>query len=245
MQSVAPLGQSTDIDRRIGTRYRRAMTFRLAIFDLDGTLSDSFPWFLRVVNAAADKHAFKRITPDQIEMLRDKTSREIIALLQVPRWKLPFIARDMRRLKAQHLNDIPLFPGVEKMLQDLSTQGVAIAMVSSDSETNVRQALGVSGRFVSCYACGASLFGKARKFRQVLKRTGIPARDAVAIGDEVRDAEAAREADIAFAAVTWGYAGREALESAHPAWILERMDELVPCLTGNLHRRNAPEIKLS
>ena len=30
--------------------------YKLAIFDLDGTLSDSFPWFLRVVNSIADKH---------------------------------------------------------------------------------------------------------------------------------------------------------------------------------------------
>jgi phosphoglycolate phosphatase-like HAD superfamily hydrolase len=35
--------------------------YKLAIFDLDGTLSDSLPWFLRVVNSIADKHRFRRI----------------------------------------------------------------------------------------------------------------------------------------------------------------------------------------
>ena len=37
------------------------MRYALAIFDLDGTLADSFPWFLRIVNSVADKHRFRRI----------------------------------------------------------------------------------------------------------------------------------------------------------------------------------------
>lgn len=212
------------------------MTYRLAIFDLDGTLSDSFPWFMRVINSVADKHGFRRLQPDQIEMLRGKSSREIIAHFGVPRWKLPFIARDMRRLKTQHVGDIPLFPGVEVMLRNLSCSGVIVAVVSSDSEANVRRALGANARLVSFFSCGASLFGKAKKFRQVLRRSGIAAADAICIGDEVRDAEAASKAGIAFAAVAWGYASREALANTHPVTIFERIDELLPGLTGTVHR---------
>ena len=212
------------------------MTYRLAIFDLDGTLSDSFPWFMRVINAVADRHGFRRLEADQIEMLRGKSSREIIAHFGVPRWRLPFIARDMRRLKTRHVGDIPLFPGVEAMLRDLSGSGVIVAVVSSDSEANVRRALGANARLVSFFSCGASLFGKAKKFRQVLRRSGIAAADAICIGDEVRDAEAASTAGIAFAAVAWGYASREALANAHPVMIFERVDELLPSLTGTVHR---------
>lgn len=212
------------------------MTYRLAIFDMDGTLADSFPWFLRVVNSVADRHGFTRLEADQIEMLRGKGSREIVAHFGVPRWKLPFIARDMRRLKAEHIDDIPLFPGVETMLRDLSGSGVIVAVVSSDSEANVRRALGANARLVSFFSCGASLFGKAKKFRQVLKRSGIAANDAVCIGDEVRDAEAASKAGIAFAAVAWGYASRDALANTRPVTIFERVDELLPRLTGTVHR---------
>lgn len=212
------------------------MTYRLAIFDLDGTLSDSFPWFMRVINSVADKHGFRRLEADQIETLRGKSSREIIAHFGVPRWRLPFIARDMRRLKTQHADDIPLFPGVEAMLRNLSGSGVIVAVVSSDSEANVRRALGANARLVSYFSCGASLFGKAKKFRQVLRRSGIAAADAICIGDEVRDAEAASKAGIAFAAVAWGYASREALANVHPVMIFERVDELLPSLTGTVHR---------
>ena len=37
------------------------MPYSLAIFDLDGTLADSFPWFLRTINDVADRFGFRRV----------------------------------------------------------------------------------------------------------------------------------------------------------------------------------------
>lgn len=208
-------------------------TPRLAIFDLDGTLSDSFPWFLRVVNAVADKHGFRRIADHEIDMVRGKGSREIVKFFQVPTWKLPIIARDMRRMKGEQLDGIPLFPGVDRLLQTLAAKSIVTAMVSSDSEENVRRALGPdNARLISYYACGASLFGKARKFRRVLKLSGIAAADAICIGDEVRDIEAARKAGIPFGAVSWGYATPQALQALGPEEMFDSMDDMIARLAG-------------
>ncbi|MDO9439898.1 MAG: HAD hydrolase-like protein [Beijerinckiaceae bacterium] len=204
------------------------MPYRLAIFDLDGTLLDSFAWFLTIVNAVADKHRFRRIETDQVEALRGRETREFLKLLDVPLWKLPAIGRDMRALKAEHLDDIALFPGVAAMLQELSARGVKLAIVSSDNEANVRRALGADNAArIGHYACGASLFGKAAKFRRVLKATGISAANAICIGDEVRDAEAARDAGIAFGAVTWGYATETALRAQAPEMVFANMEDIV------------------
>lgn len=209
------------------------MTRKLVIFDLDGTLSDSFPWFLRIVNTVADRHGFRRIAVHEIDMVRGKGSREIVKFFQVPAWKLPIIARDMRRLKRDHLHDIPLFPGVDRLLQRLAAKGIATAMVSSDDEENVRRALGPdNARLISYYACGASVFGKARKFRRVLKLSGIAAADAICIGDEVRDIEAARKAGIPFGAVSWGYATPQALQALGPEEMFDSMDDMIARLAG-------------
>jgi phosphoglycolate phosphatase len=206
------------------------MKYQLAIFDLVGTLVDSFPWFMSVVNSVADKHGFRRIDPSHVETLRGASSREIIKWLEVPAWKIPYIASDMRKLKAS--SSTPLFSGVEAMLARLKAGGITLAMVSSDAEANVSRALGPSVRHIAHFACGASLFGKAKKFARVMKAAGVLAAATIAIGDEVRDAEAAREAGIDFGAVAWGYAKREAMQKHSPKMVFASVEEIGERLVG-------------
>ncbi|MGA7809395.1 HAD hydrolase-like protein, partial [Bradyrhizobium sp.] len=160
------------------------MPYSLAIFDLDGTLADSFPWFKRHVNDVADRFKFRRVAEDDIEMLRHSGSREILAHLEVSRWKLPRIARYMRRLKAEQIAEIALFEGAETMLRALAESGLRLALISSDSEANARRLLGETAPLFSHFDCAASIFGKAAKFRRALRRTGISAARTIAIGDE-------------------------------------------------------------
>ena len=192
-------------------RYTPRMLYSLVILDLDGTLADSFPWFLRHVNDVADRFGFRRIEEDEIEPLRRAGSREILKRLEVPLWKLPLIARHMRRLKAAHIGDIPLFPEVEPMLRALHLiPACGLRWSIQDNEANACRQLGTAAELFTVFACGASIFGKAAKFRHVLGRAGISHPEAIAIGDEGRDIEAARAAGIACAAVTWGYAAPSA-----------------------------------
>lgn len=210
------------------------MKYKLAIFDLDGTLADSFPWFLTVVDSISDKFGFRRIAPDEVDTMRGLGAREIVSRLEVPTWKLPLIANHMRKLKTQHHTQIKLFSGVDRMLQDLKSGGLRLAMVSSDAEVNVRTMLGsANAALIDVYACGASLFGKPSKFRTVLKRTGIAANQTIAIGDEMRDADAAEQTGIAFGAVAWGYASANALASRKPAELFRTMDEIAGRLIAN------------
>ena len=194
------------------------------------TLADSFPWFLRNVNGVADRFGFRRIADDDVESLRHAGSREILKRLEVPLWKLPGIARHMRRMKAAHLDGIPLFRGVEAMLQSLRDGGLTLALVSSDHDGNARQQLGGAASLFTHFDCGASLFGKAAKFRRVVKRAGVAPARAISIGDEVRDIEAARSAGIACGAVMWGYAAPNALRGLRPDLVFERMDNVAPQL---------------
>jgi phosphoglycolate phosphatase len=206
------------------------MPYSLIIFDLDGTLADSFPWFRRHVNDVADRFKFRRVTEDDIETLRLRGSREILAHLEVPRWKLPWIARHMRRLKAEQIAEIALFEGAETMLRSLAASGLRLALVSSDSEANARRQLGETTALFSHFDCAASIFGKPAKFRRILRRTGIGAARTISIGDEVRDIEAARAAGIACGAVTWGFAAQQALEVLRPNLMFERMDDIARSL---------------
>ncbi len=103
------------------------------------------------------------------------------------------------------------------MLLYLANKGVTLAIVSSNSYDNVSQILGPANtRLISQFECGVSIFGKSARIRKVLKKTGIPSREAIYIGDQVTDLEAARKAKVAFGAVSWGYGTIESLRGHFP-----------------------------
>jgi len=209
------------------------MPYSLVILDLDGTLVDSFPWFLRNVNDVADRFGFRRVAEGDVEALRHASTREILSRLEVPLWRLPVIARHMRRLKAEQAASIALFDGADTMLRNLAEAGLRLALVSSDSEANARVKLGEAASLFDYYDCSASIFGKPAKFRRILARTGVDAAQTIAIGDETRDIEAARAAGTACGAVTWGYAAPNALKALGPDVIFERMDDIARSLIAN------------
>ena len=201
---------------------------RLVIFDFDGTLSDSGDWFLSVVDELAAKFRFRSVRDGEIELLRHKSSREVIEHLGIARWKLPLIARYLRRLVGRNAHQIELFPGTPDLLERLAATGVKIALVTSNSEANARKILGADhAARIHCYACGSSLFGKAPKFRRVLKKMATQAAQTLAIGDETRDVDAAREVGMRAGSVLWGYASEEVLSALRPDALFRTPEDII------------------
>ncbi|MET3845654.1 HAD-IA family hydrolase [Bradyrhizobium sp. OAE829] len=205
--------------------------YRLAIFDFDGTLADSLPWFRTVFQDLIAKFDLAPVSAEELEGLRGRSGREIIARLNMPMWKLPAISRDMRRRKLAAANQISLFDGVPQLLTDLRSLGIHTAIVSSDSEGSVRRVLGPSAALIERFDCGASLFGKHHKFKRVARQLGASPSEVLCIGDELRDIEAARAAGMASGAVAWGYALPAALQAAGPTHFFQTLDEIKQKLT--------------
>ena len=204
------------------------MRYRLAIFDFDGTLADSFAFFLVVTNRLADEHGFRRMEEHEIETLRGQGARQIVGKFGIPAWKLPRIGRDFRRYMAEDANGIAPFPGVDRLLQGLADHGIQIAIVTSNSAENVRRILGPeSSALIRHWSCGVSMFGKRSKLRGVLRSSGVLAAEAICIGDEVRDLEAAHAEGIAFGGVSWGYTAPEALRAHGPEEMFIEVDEIL------------------
>lgn len=208
--------------------------FRIVAFDFDGTLADSFGWFSGVLNDVADRFEFRRIEAHETERMREMDARQIIRHLGIPAWKVPFIARHMHAMMARDIASIELFEGVPAMLNALAAEGFKLAVVSSNSEVNIRTVLGPMSMLIDSFACGATLFGKARRLRALANAFSCAPNQVLAIGDEIRDLEAAREAGCAFGAVAWGYTDWRALAAGRPDYLFERPAQIVPILRPDL-----------
>jgi phosphoglycolate phosphatase len=206
--------------------------YRLAIFDFDGTLADSLPWFRASFDDMVARFNLSPVPAEEIEGLRAMSAREIIARLNVSTWQLPAIVSDMRKRKLAAANEISLFREVPAMLADLQGHGIKIAIVSSDSEASVRQVLGPATRLITRFDCGAAMFGKHWKFRRVARKLGVKSSETICIGDEIRDIEAAKAAEMDSGAVAWGYALPSALQAAGPTHLFNSIEDMMNSLAA-------------
>lgn len=202
------------------------MRYRLAIFDFDGVLADSAPWFVDALAGLSRRHRFRLPDEAELQALRRLGSREIVQRLEVPAWRLPLIAVDLRRRMDAEIDRIGLFDGAGEMLRAVAGSGVVCAIVSSNAETNVRRVLGDHAGAVAILSCGAGLFGKAARFKATIRRAGVTPAETLCIGDEQRDVEAARAAGAAAGVVNWGYADPEFLRRCDPDMVFETPAEI-------------------
>lgn len=200
--------------------------YRLAIFDFDGTLADSLPWFRASFHDMVARFNLTHVPAEEMEGLRGLSAREIMARLNVSKWQLPAIVSDMRKRKLAAASEISLFAGIPAMLSDLHRLGITTAIVSSDSEASVRQVLGPATAQITRFDCGAAVFGKHRKFRRVARKLGAKPAETICIGDEIRDIEAAKAAGMDSGAVAWGYALPSALQAAGPTHLFNSIEEM-------------------
>ena len=191
------------------------MRYRLAIFDFDGTLADTFPVLERLLAEVSERYQLTPLAEAELAALRGLDTTAVLRAMGVSRARLPAMLRHGRRRIAAHRDAIRLFPGIDRLVAALHDGGTAVSIVSSNAEETVRAVLGTALEArVHSFACGVGVFGKAAKVRSVLRAAEVPAAQAVYVGDEARDMTAARRSGVGAVAVTWGWATEAAFVDA-------------------------------
>lgn len=152
---------------------------------------------------------------------------EVLRELRLPLWKVPAVLSDFRKIMRERIDEIRPFPDIVDVLHTMMRERISVAVATSNSIDNVRVVLGedLLERFVAV-ECGSSLFGKSHRLRRILKQGLADGGQAIYIGDEILDAEAARRVGLSFGAVAWGYTDLDALARTRPDRVFRQPADL-------------------
>lgn len=184
------------------------------LFDLDGTLIDTAPDFIRCLNQLRQQHGLSPLPP---EYIRRSVSNGAKAMIRVgfglepehegyPEKHSAFL--DL--YEAGVAVETTLFEGMEELLQALEVRGIPWGIVTNKPArfaVPLIQALGLAER---CAALVCPDHVAERKphpealFLACTQITADPAR-AIYVGDHERDIEAGRNAGMHTVAVRYGY----------------------------------------
>lgn len=200
----------------------------LFLFDFDGTVADTLEVSRLILNELAEEFRFRPVLVEDLDHVRSLGTREFIRHLGVSAWRVPRISRRGIRLLQERISAVRPIRGIPPVLEELHARGHRIGILTSNSESNV---LSFMARhrlpYIHFVRSSSKLFGKSREMKRILKSEGIAPERALYIGDETRDIEAAKEAGLRMAAVSWGFNAASTLAALTPDHLLHEPSEIL------------------
>ncbi len=178
---------------------------KIILFDFDGTLADSILNQLEIYNFLAKKYGGTIIRQDEISKLRDYSVRQLINWMKIPWWRLPQLLSEARELlKTKPIP--PIVADIDKVIMNLYQHNYQLGIVTSNSGEYVQEFLNQHNllSYFSLISSEPDLFKKNEKLINLVKQNNWLKSEVVYIGDEVRDAQAAKKAGVCFVGVSWG-----------------------------------------
>lgn len=117
------------------------MSQKTIIFDFNGTIADTSKIAFNAINKMSEKYNYKKLTFKEANSLRDKGMMEIIKMYNVPLYKIPFILKDVRKEMEGNIKEAKIYEGIKELIIKLKKEKLFLAIVSSDSEDNIRSFL--------------------------------------------------------------------------------------------------------
>lgn len=201
------------------------------VFDFDGTMVDSLDIMIEVYNRIAEKYKAKKLHHQDLEYFKGLSVKERCKFLNFKLYKFPLAALDIYRLSKPYLEDLRFFPGIQELIEQLHACGYKLAIISTNSEHNIRSFLKRSGiDFIQEVICSNNIFGKDKDIKFFLKTRELKNSEVVYVGDEVRDIIACQKNRIRVIWVSWGYDRIDNAQKLHPDSIVHTPQEILDYL---------------
>jgi pyrophosphatase PpaX len=206
------------------------------VFDLDGTLIDSFVLIAESYRHAAQTVLGRPLTDDEVVARWGEPLQARVAHLAPDRGE-ELIAAYTAHYEAHHDRLCRPYPGIPEMLAALAAHGCRQGVVTSKRRRATAHALERFGleSWIQVAVCAEDVHvpkPAPDPILEVLTRLDAARSDAWMVGDAVFDIEAARGAGVRSVAALWGTREREALRVARPDYVAARPADVVPLVTS-------------
>lgn len=213
------------------------LRYRAVLFDLDGTLVDSYAALSEAVNYARREHGFDELSASHI---RGFVGDGLDTLLRraFDTDDVPLSVRNAFESRYDEIccQESAILADVEATLATLHGLGVVMAVCTNKPTAfsiKILTFLNLAPYFRAIV--GPDLAGARKPDSQhvlhTLEATQCPASETLFVGDMPIDVQAARNSGIEVAVVNTGSSNSEALHAAHPDHFLERFSDLVGVVT--------------
>jgi phosphoglycolate phosphatase len=210
-----------------------ALRYRAVVFDLDGTLVDSYGALAEAVNYARRQHGLDELGEERIKQyVGDGLQRLLQRAFDTH--DVPAGVREAFESRYDQIccHESKVLEDVEATLNDLSNLQVAMAVCTNKPtffSRKILDALGLARHFRAIV--GPDLAGARKPDAQHLLRaldaTGIGPSEALFVGDMPIDVRAARNSGIDVAVVPTGSSSTEELRAADADHYLDRFSDLL------------------
>lgn len=214
------------------------MRYRTVIFDLDGTLVDSYDALLQSVNHTRGRFELEPLTLTRVkEMVGDG-----LGMLLDRTFAPNAVPDDATRIFEEHYDAVccgasRLLEGVGATIQTLHDAGARMGICTNKPTSfsvKIVDYLGLGeliGTVVGPDEAGARK-PDARHVHYTIERTGGRPESTLFVGDMTIDIDAARNAGVAVAAIPTGAVDAETLRKARPDFLLSRFSDLGRVVLG-------------
>ncbi len=203
------------------------MKYKAVLFDMDGTLLDTLADMAAAVNHILSVHGYPLRTVEEVRAFVGNGARKLMERALPPDVTgdaFEALLEEYRQWYEAHacVRTAP-YPGVPAVLAALHRAGVRCAVVSNKPDGATRE---LAARFFP----GLPAFGQQdgipakpapNMVYHALAELGVEASAAAYVGDSEVDVALARNAKLPLIAVSWGFRGREALEEAGAALVVD------------------------
>jgi len=202
---------------------------KVIVFDFDGTIADTHDALVEITNRLSGEFGYHPLDEQQLLELKNLSSRDIVKTSRISIFKLPFLFKKIKFELGKQIKNLHPVAGLGEALCALKNSGYQLGIITSNEKSNVMDFLksnDLEHLFDFIYS-GIAIFGKDKIMAKFVKENGLNRGEAIYVGDETRDIEAAKKSGLKVIAVSWGFNSAAILAKHQPDYLISHPKELL------------------